>query len=104
VPRKDSPEFVKDTGIIEADARFTVNFTPWSPMASRIAPRMASTRLGSRSRPPPAHLRIDTGAGRPRFRSRRDRVVLKFLRRAHERRDVIADELGRWPAGRSGSR
>ena len=37
--------------------------------ASRKAPRMASTRCGSRNRPPPAHLRYTTGAGQPRFKS-----------------------------------
>ena len=30
---------------------------------------MASTRFGSRSSPPPAHLRYTTGAGQPRLRS-----------------------------------
>jgi len=37
--------------------------------ASRSAPRMASTRRGSRRSPPPAQLRYTTGAGQPRFKS-----------------------------------
>lgn len=45
---------------------FTVN---GMSMTSRNAPRIRSMRSGSRSSPPPAHLRYTIGTGQPSFRS-----------------------------------
>ena len=51
-------------------------------------------RSGSRSKPPPAHLRYTIGDRAAEVQiNRRDWMLLQLVRGAHEGRDVVADHL-----------
>ena len=62
--------------------------------ASRSAPRMASTRFGSRSRPAARAFAIDHRRGAAQVQiHRRHRILLQLPGRAHQRGNVVADHL-----------